>query len=150
MPVVERTLTDFLQHSGKILPEVERGEVVLRRRAGDDLVLVSRKHWEAYVGSLRALAEVCQITHREGAEQEVKRTRWFALPWMSLLTEEDQKGCIRDLTETAIAALEAGKLSRLVEALAQWRATALATWDDEQRRGRPGYEEDDAIALPRP
>ncbi len=150
MPVAERTLTDFLQHSGRILPELDSGEVVLRRREGDDLVIVSRKHWEAFAASMRALAEAYRDARAECQGQGGKQREWFALPWMSLLLGDDQEACIRELTLASITAMETGKFVDLVEVMAQWRATALATWDDAQSQGLTGYREDDAIPLSRP
>jgi hypothetical protein len=143
------TLTDFLQHSGRVLTGVEEGEVILRRREGDDLVLLSHRHWKALTDSLRALAEAYDGMAGRGQPANRRRT-WFALPWMSLLTEEDQAACVAELSHTAIAAIESGKLDDLSTVLAQWKATALATWDDERRRDRQGQTVDDPRPLPRP
>jgi len=149
MPATVRTLTDFLQHSGEILPEVEQGEIVLRRRNGDDLIVISRKHWEALSASLLALAGAHR-TAQAGSGEASSQTEWFALPWMSLLGKDDREACLRELTLAAIAALESGRFQPLVEAIAQWRATALATWDDARRQDEPGYREDAPSGLARP
>lgn len=145
-----RTLTEFLQHSGKVLPEVERGEVVLRRRDGDDVVLVSREHWQALGDSLRALAEAQQRDRVRGGSEGEEPRGWFALPWMSLLHPDDQQRCLEELTATALAALETGNLAVLAETVARWRATAVATWDDDRRREQLDYLTDEPLPLPRP
>jgi hypothetical protein len=144
------TLTNFLQHSGRVLSDVERGEIILRRRDGDDLVLLTRRHWEALSESFLALAEAYRLA-QVGAEPGRDRApTWFALPWMSLLTPEDQRACIEEVSKATIAALHSGNLSDLADLLAQWRATALATWDDENKRDRPEYRLDDPKPLRRP
>lgn len=143
-----RTLTEFLQHSGTILPEVERGEVVLRRRSGDEIVLIAEQHLRALEASLRVLAEAYRAG-QPGEQQAPPRREWFALPWMSLLHPDDQRACLDELTMTALAAVESGKFAALAETLAQWRATALATWDAD-RQHDPSYGADEPLPLERP
>ena len=145
-----RTLTEFLQHSGQVLPELEEGEVVLRRRQGDDLVVLSRAHWDAVVASVRLLAEARQPQPRQGPAPSASPTDWLSLPWLALLEPSDRDACIQELATTALAAVESGRLRPLAEALAGWRATALATWDDRRARERLGHAEDAPVPLPRP
>jgi hypothetical protein len=140
-----RTLTDFLQHSGDVLPELERGEVRLRRRGGDDLVLVSGRHWDRLADCVRVFAEEAHM--RASAPEQPTR---FALGWLGLLRPDDQRACIDELRRTLLAAVESGRLSDLEETFDAWRATALATWDEERNQSRPGYADDDVRALARP
>ncbi len=145
-----RTLTEFLQHSGEILPEVEHREVVLRRRSGDDLVIVSREHWQALEDSLRVLAEAYHHSRAADRSEAGEEPAWFALPWLSLLRPEDRQACVAELTRAALAALEAGRLPALAETLDQWRATALATWDADRAADSPDSSADAPFPLPRP
>lgn len=133
MPIAERTLTDFLQHSGRILPEVERGELKLRRRNGDSLVVLSERYWQALLTSFVTLAQAmrdiqdrCHCPPKEGVGE-------FALSWLSFLNEPERQECIRELSLAVVAAFEDGRFEDLTDTLAQWRATALATWDDAQK-----------------
>ncbi|MCL5108226.1 MAG: hypothetical protein M1401_05085 [Chloroflexi bacterium] len=148
MPVAERTLTEFLQHSGRVLPEVERGEVVLRRRDGDSLVLISQSHWEALAKSFTAVAEAARDLESRCQCPPAPRTGEFALSWLSLLSEQEQRECLRELSQALVAALADGKFESLVNTLAQWRATALATWDDAQKP--TGYWEGAPLDVERP
>jgi prevent-host-death family protein len=143
--VAERTLTDFLQHSGDVLPDVERGEVRLRRRGTDDLVLVSGRHWDRLSESIRVLAEDSRL-HATGSTASER----FALGWLSLLRPGDRSACIEELRRATLAAIETGRLADLEETVESWRATALATWDEEQNRARAGYTDDAVRPLPRP
>jgi prevent-host-death family protein len=142
---VDRTLTDFLQHSGDVLPEVERGEVRLRRRGADDLVLVSGRHWDRLSDMIRILAEDAHL--RAASPSAPER---FAVGWLGLLGPDDRATCIEELRRATLAAFESGRLADLENAVDGWRATALATWDDEQNRNRAGYSEDAVVPLARP
>lgn len=148
--VASTTLTEFLQHSGRILPQVDQGEIILRRREGDDLVVLTRRHWKALSDSYLALAEAYRQGRMDAPMRGVSSPTGFALPWLSLLAPEDQATCLDELSKATIAALQSGRLADLAFLLAQWRATALATWDDEQRRKRPEAQIDDPWPLPRP
>jgi hypothetical protein len=148
--VPSATLTDFLQHSGRILAEVEQGEIVLRRRVGDDLVMLTRRHWEALSESFLALAEAYRQTQVEKRPDDTRAPLRFALPWMSLLTPDDQTACIDEVTKATVVALDTGKLADLATVIAQWRATALATWDDQNNRNHPEHWLDEPQPLRRP
>jgi hypothetical protein len=141
MAVKELTLSEFLQHSGSVLPELEAGEVVLRRRDGDDLVLMTRRHNLALTDIARAFFALS--TGEAHAVEAI-------FPWLAFLSATDREECIRELREVGAAALETGRLGRLAETLYAWKATAYAVWDDRQQRERVGYSDDDPLDLPRP
>lgn len=73
----------------------------------------------------------------------------FDLPWLALLTPEDQEACGHELTASALAAVESGKRQPLVEALDRWRATALATWDAKRTQVNRDERGDAPAPLPR-
>jgi hypothetical protein len=150
MTVRERTLTDFLRQTGEILPELERGEIILKRRDGADIVVMSRDHWQALAESLRFFAEVCTKSQALSNSSSGSQSSWFAFPWIALLSEEDQNACVHELTQATVATLEFGRSSYLRETIDQWRATALATWDDSRRRDDPIYRGDAPQPLSRP
>jgi len=143
MDVTKPTLTEFLQHSGRILPELEQKQVVLRRRAGSDIVVLSGEHWQALSLSLVVLAGACR-----GGEEAPGQV--FGLPWMALLLPEDRQAFLSELSLAAVAALESGRFRELAELMSQWRATALATWDEANRGTQPGHPEDAPLPLARP
>lgn len=141
MAAREVTLSEFLQHSGRVLPDVEAGEVVLRRRDGEDLVLMTRQQSSA----LRTVAAAffALSTGERSAVETV-------LPWLAFLSEIDHDACLRELREVGATALQTGQLSRLAETLYAWKATALAAWDERRLRERAGYTTDEPIDVPRP
>ncbi len=131
MPVEEFTLTDFLQHSGRVLPKVAEGEVILHRRDGEDLVLTTSTQMEALQTTLRAFMSIT-----DGGPE--RATTVF--PWFSFLGPADQVECLRELREGATAAMLTGRLSELEEIIDEWRATGLAAWDEKRLRARGGAE----------
>lgn len=155
--LTERTLTDFLQHSGEVLPEVDRGEVRLRRRGADDVVLVAGRHWDRVVDSIRVVAEeldklraVLAGVRADELHAVRAAAKPFATDWIGLLRPDDRAACIDELERTLLASLASGRLADVEEAVDGWRATALATWDQERNRARPGYAAEDIRSLPRP
>ncbi len=144
MTTTEHTLTEFLQHSGRVLAQMERGGVVLRRRDGEDLVVITRGQSEALNETVRALAGVVLAS-------EDRLTA--ILPELSFLSAADQIACLRELSEVASAAVATGELHHLEETLAQWKATNLAAWDEKRLRERTDYADylvEDPQPLERP
>lgn len=141
MAAKERTLSEFLQHSGRLLPAVEEGELVLRRRGGEDLVLMTASQREALHILSRAFLSAARDDLKLAAT---------VLPWLELLPPASRRACLQELRQVAVVALETGRLPRLAEALHAWRATALATWDEQRNRERHGYDEDAPIELEQP
>jgi hypothetical protein len=144
MPITETTLSDFLQHSGKVLPSVASGEVLLRRRDGDDLILATSKQLEALQTVLRAFISIA-----DGGRERVKTV----FPWFGFLQSDDQQEFLRELSRAADATIITGRLSELEEIIDEWRATALAVWDDTRLRARGDadtYRRTDPRPLPRP
>lgn len=138
------TLSHFLQHSGRVLPEVERGEVVLRRREGPDLALMTMSQREALSTVLRVMVEIAQGGVGRAAS---------VVPWLAFLSPHDQQTCVRELGDVARAAAESGRLDHLEYTLAAWRATGLATWDDQRLRERgeaDTYAVDEPVRIARP
>src|SRR5438552_15759694 len=100
--MAEHTLTEFLQHSGKVLAEVSRGGVVLHRRDGEDLVVLTRSQNDAVSTTVRALAGAV-LDHPNGEQRAVA-----VLPWLAFLSPQDRAECLRELSEVASAAAATG------------------------------------------
>lgn len=137
----ESTLSEFLQHSGRVLSDLEEGEILLHRRDGEDLVLMTRRQSEA----LRATTEAffALSTGQHAAVEAV-------LPWLVFLSPPDREACIRELRNVGAASLQTGQLSRLAETLCAWEASALAAWDERRYRERLGEPTEGPVDLPRP
>ncbi|MEA2640143.1 MAG: hypothetical protein QOF51_1537 [Chloroflexota bacterium] len=137
----ERTLSEFLQHSGRLLQELEEGEIVLRRRGGESLVLMTASQRE----TLHALSRTFLLMIGDDIHAAER-----VLPWLGLLSAADRALCLAKLRAIAAIALDTGRLGRLTDTLDGWEATALAAWDAQQHRDRAGYDEDAPLTLERP
>src|SRR5881397_3121058 len=104
-PVAEHTLTDFLQHSGKVLAEVDKGGVLLHRRDGEDLVVMTRGQSDALAAALRAFAAAVRAPRFGGAARTGQGTGGEAavLPWLPFLSAADQEACLQELSDVASA-----------------------------------------------
>ncbi len=141
MVAKEHTLSDFLQHSDQILPDLASGEVVLQRRSGEDLVIMTRGQSAALASTLRVFVSL----HSRGLQSAES-----VLPWLALLDPRDRDACLRELGEVAVAAVLTGQLRDLQDTLYQWEATALATWDARHAGVAGSQPEDEPVPIPRP
>lgn len=60
------------------------------------------------------------------------------LPWISILSADDQQICVRELTNVAKSAVEGGDTTRFSIELESWHETAIAIaagWDQTKPRG---------------
>ena len=141
MPVSERTLTEFLQHSGQVLHALTEGEIILLRRDGEDLVLMTRGQSDALTATLRAF-----LGYSAGGVPAVE----LVFPWFTFLSHADQTGCLTELREVAVAAIASGELQTLVDALYAWEATGLAAWDERELGQSAGSSLEEPLEIPRP
>jgi hypothetical protein len=141
MAISQRTLSDFLQHSGEVLPQLEQGEVLLHRRNGEDLVLSTKTQRDA--------VQVLLLTFMRAANGGAGRVA-AAVQWFGFLSDSDQEACLKDLREVAAVWLETGRSAELIETLHAWRATALASWDSRYQRANALDEPDEPLSLARP
>lgn len=148
MALSEHTLTEFLQHSGRVLANVARGGVLLHRREGEDLVVMTRGQSEALAETVRVLSGAVLDPGATGRGPIAT-----ILPELAFLSADDQTRCLRELGEVASTAVATGQIGRLEEVLSQWKATGLAAWDERrlhEREDAAEYLVDAPLELPRP
>lgn len=138
MAVKEHTFSKFLQHSGEILPELAHGPVTLRRRDGEDLLVLSVPQGEWW----RQATEVIV----DGASHDPAAMN----TWLVLLPPETRRQCLHDLSRALKMTFSLGQFEILRDELYAWEATALAVWDESRHRERPEYDAVELSGLPRP
>lgn len=141
------SLTDLLRAPNEVLPRLNVGPVTVKRRGGDDFCLVQLRQWEALSSTGFAVANAFGEMLAECECRPNRRRDDAAIPWLSFLDTRDQDECLRDVLDALRVSLETGRLSVLVDTLSEWRATALATWDERRTKGRPGYQVDEPVPL---
>lgn len=130
MSVAEHSLSYMLRNSGAVLEELERRDVVLQRRDGEDLYLALRSRERGVRESLGVLARMVQAALRDEAARSAIAT-WLAdeLPWTSFLPPEDREVFLADFAKTSAACAEMDVYEPLLQTLGGWRATAEAYAD---------------------
>ena len=141
MAVSERTLSEFLQHPNDIMPDLERGPVLLRRRGADDLIVMTREQNGSLETALRVVS--AWAAGDDGAAEGV-------LPWLAFLAPTDKKACLREIATAAGAAMETGRFDLLRDTLYAWQATGIAAWDYQNRRGNTAYDVEEPVDVARP
>jgi hypothetical protein len=140
LAIRESTLSELLQHSGRVLSDVEEGEILRQRRDGEDPVLMTRRQSDALRTTFEAF--LARSTGSAAAMNAI-------LPWRTSLSPHNRDACIGELREVGAASLQTGLLSRLAEMLYAWEARELAGWDEHRDRERSGHPADAPVDLPR-
>jgi hypothetical protein len=140
LAIRESTLSELLQHSGRVLSDVEEGEILRHRRDGEDPVLMTRRQSDALRTTFEAF-----LARSIGSAAAMNPV----LPWLTYVSPHDRDACIGELREVGAASLQTSLLSRLAETLYAWEARELAAWDERRNRERSGHLSDAPVDLPR-
>src|SRR6266852_4428041 len=107
MAVAEHTFTFMLRNSGDVLDEVERRDVVLRRRDGEDLFLGLRSREESVRDALGVLARLLLAASVDPeTRQRMAGGLSASLPWTAFLPQDERGDFLEALTSTAAACVE--------------------------------------------
>jgi hypothetical protein len=119
------TLTTFLRDPKRVIRQLGRGPVVLRRRDGESLRLsLSSTSESANEGAelvARLLADALGAPEIERRLVEAIEPK---LPWIRLLPPPGRAAFLREFAETLEACASVGNTSALAELVLAWKATA--------------------------
>jgi hypothetical protein len=120
----------FLRGPTQVLPSLGDADVILERRADENLVLMRAERFEAGAAGLRVAARALAIVARRngGLAEEALAEE---LPWVTWLPDGERQECVRELLAHLIAGADTGELLPFARALISWRSTALI-WSDPQ------------------
>ncbi len=122
---LERNFSDLLRKSGEVLDDVDRQDVLLRRRDGHDLLLVRADREETVRDAVGVASSVlARMVGRHLADMAEGLPD--AMPWLRLLPASDLEEFTREFVEVAEACGSLGSFDRLGLLLAEWRKTAYA------------------------
>jgi len=122
---LERNFSDLLRRSGEVLEEVDRHDVLLRRRDGHDLLLVRADREETFRDAVGVASSVlAHMAHNH--LQEMAEGLPDALPWLRMLPQRDLEQFTKEFVEVAEACGALGSFDHLGLLLAEWRNTAYA------------------------
>ena len=147
--VLEATWSDFLRDPKTVTDRLDEVDVVLHRRDGEDLHLLTESRHEAAQESMAIISRMLASVLQEGVVQE-RLSGNAAMPWLRFLTAADRVQFATEFIETAVASGDLGTLAPLSALIAEWRDTALVHADPRLaaalRRPHPG----DGDLVPRP
>lgn len=126
----DTTWSFLLRHSGEILDLVERQDVLLRRRDGGDLLLVTAEREEGIREGLDIAARVLQVAARDATIRHgLADDLVSSLEWSRFLPHKDRETFIDDFADTIRACLELGHFQPLNQLIREWKATAAVHAD---------------------
>lgn len=125
MSLAERTFTHMLRNSGEVLAEVERRDVVLRRRDGEDLFLGLRSREESVRDALGILARLLVAASADpDTRSRVAGALSASLPWTGFLPSDERVEFVNALASTSAACVELDTFEPLARLIDGWRAAA--------------------------
>jgi hypothetical protein len=124
-----QTLTDFLRNHRKVLKQVNKHDVVLRRTGGEPAVRLSlESHASANEERFRMFASAVASVPK-GEVRSLFVSRLF--PWSRFLPARDRSAFEDSLIEILQACASLGNFARLDQMVGDWKATALVHADPE-------------------
>ena len=124
------SFTELLRHPNDVTRRVAGGDVVIRRRDDEDLILTTVSREQARLASVEAVSHL----FADALEDDVVRqhiARRAALPWTRFLPPEDRELFYRELFECVAGAVEIGTMAPVAQLLSEWQATAAVHADPE-------------------
>lgn len=131
--------SDLNRNPVKVFAAAEDAPILVTRRDGESLVLMSEREADAQAQLFEIAAQLIAVTTDDSGSLEDRMANRF--PWMLALKKESRKQCAEDLVQAARAALATGQAHMAILELTAWRETAIAiaaglnhenlTWLDE-------------------
>ncbi|MEV8267372.1 prevent-host-death protein [Microbacterium sp. NPDC076911] len=119
-----RRSSDLSKHSAGVFAEAERGQVIITRRDGESMVLMSEREADARAQLLKFAADLITVTLDDEGSLASRMGRKFE--WMLALSQTDREQCAQDLVDAARASFSTGQPHLAIAELTSWRETATA------------------------
>jgi hypothetical protein len=124
MVTAEATLTDFLRDPNAIVEQLDRRDVVLRRRNAADLHLSLRSRVESDDDAVEFLARLLGRALADDVIRDRLAQAAGAIPWVAFLPADERAIFVDEFVRTAEGAAELGSMAGLAQVLHEWKATA--------------------------
>jgi len=119
--------SELSRNSAQVFTAAEAAPVLVTRRDGEDLVLMTKREADATNALNEFAAQLLGVTTHSPKDLADKMSTLY--PWMLALREVDQITCATDLLTATRTALATGQPDRVVTELLSWRETARAVGD---------------------
>jgi len=148
--LIEKNLSDFLRGSGKTLRDVERHDVVLHRRDGEDLLLTEKRREDGMRETFQLLASLVQSFMGASAANgdHVAEVLDRSAPWALVMPREEQERFLQEIAQKARACDGLGSFEPLTRLFESWQTTAWVYAHPEvleQLNAEPDAEEARAV-----
>lgn len=132
MTITQHSFSHFLRSSGSVLEEVERGDVRLDRRDGEDVVLVTAGREDSIRESLdMSVRTLAAVFRSPGLRAPAMTAIVEALPWVGWLSKVDRLEFVDSFLNTSQACRSTGSYEPLKRLLNRWKASAQIVHDPE-------------------
>jgi hypothetical protein len=146
------TLTDFLRQPKKALKRLEKEDVVLARRGKGSIRISLETRTRAAVDRNELAATLLADT--VAAAPEIRAPLVGVLekryPWVRFLSPNERELFARELVDTIQAGVSVGRLARIEELFAAWKATAEIHAEPELAKKLKGPFEETTTPVRRP
>ena len=123
-PVTTVQSSDLSRDSKKVFAAAAEHDVIVTRRDGEALVLMSKTAADARDRLLELAAQIIAATTDDRGTLGDRMADRF--PWMLALSAESREKCARDLVRASRASFATGEAHLAVAELEAWRETATA------------------------
>jgi hypothetical protein len=116
----------FLREPTSVEPLLEKGDVLLKRRDGEALLLSRASRSEDERQAISSAARLVGAGLASGRDQELSQRIADRLPWTRFLPEADRAEFAREFLGHLEACADLGDFTALARLLAEWKNTAVA------------------------
>lgn len=116
--------SDLSRNAKAVFSAAADHEVIVTRRDGEALVLMSKQFADARERLLELAAQIITATTDDRGTLGERMSDRF--PWMLALSREDRETCAHDLVRASRASFATGEAHLAVAELDAWRETATA------------------------
>ena len=150
MRQIEHAFSELLRRPKRVTGDVERGDVLLRRRGEPDLRLTradrDAERAAAFVALGRTLRNLAM-----NDPKALESALGDALPWLEFLPANDRREFVEEFSRVVVAAAELDSYLPVSQLITEWRATAEIHADPSlsRRLRRPVKAQGERVQPPR-
>ncbi len=119
-----RQSSDLSKHSKQVFAEADERPIIITRRDGQNLVLMSEREVELRDRALQIAGQIIAATTDDRLSLGTRMARSF--DWMMALSAQSREECANELVEAARAAFSTKEYRLLLNELLAWKETATA------------------------
>ncbi|GAA1840872.1 prevent-host-death protein [Pseudonocardia ailaonensis] len=124
LPTATRRSSDLSKHSAEVFAEAEDHPVIVTRRDGESLVLMSQREADGRAHLLQFAAQLITVALDDNGSLAERMAKVY--PWMLALSPADRDTCALNLVDAARASFATDQPHLAIAELTSWKETATA------------------------